>query len=82
MSFREVLGQDQQVTEYQVQQTQHGARVLTIADDSFSPDRAARALTQALAEAGLPGAKVTVEVVAELPRHPETNKLKRFVPLD
>ena len=80
MSFRNVLGQDQQITEYQVQQTQHGARVLAIADDSFTPDRVARALRQALAEAGLPGAKVTVEVVAELPRHPETNKLKRFVP--
>jgi hypothetical protein len=40
-----------------------------------------KALTGALEEAGLRGAIVTVEPVAELPRHPETNKLKRFMPL-
>jgi phenylacetate-CoA ligase len=81
MSFRGVLGQYRQIREYQVQQTQDGAHVLLIADDPFSPDTVARALAQALTEAGLQRAKVTVEAVTELPRHAETNKLKRFVPL-
>ena len=81
MSFRGVLGQERHISEYQVQQTPNGARVLAIVHGSFSPAPLEQALVQALAEAGLPGAKVTVEPVAELPRHPETNKLKRFLPL-
>ena len=81
MSFRGVLGQERHISEYQVQQTPNGARVLAIVHGSFSPAPLEAALVQALAEAGLPGAKVIVEPVAELPRHPETNKLKRFLPL-
>jgi phenylacetate-CoA ligase len=81
MSFRGVLGQEPHISEYQVQQTPNGARVLAIVHGSFSPAPLEEALVQALAEAGLPEAKVTIEPVAELPRHPETNKLKRFLPL-
>jgi phenylacetate-CoA ligase len=46
----------------------------------FHPGPLEKALTAALEESGLRGAIVTVEPVAELPRHPETHKLKRFVP--
>ena len=81
MSFRGVLGQHPNISEYQVQQTPNGARVLAIVHGSFSRAPVEQALVQALAEAGLRGANVTVEPVAELPRHPETNKLKRFLPL-
>lgn len=81
MSFRGILGQHRQIREYQVRQTPDGARVLVIVDGSFSLESVARTLAQALAEAGLPDANVTLETVTELPRHPETNKLKRFVPL-
>jgi phenylacetate-CoA ligase len=81
MCFRGILGQDRQVSEYQVQQTLGGARVLAIVHGSFSPGPLEKALTGPLEEAGFRGAIVTVEPVAELPRHPETNKLKRFVPL-
>ena len=81
MSFRGVLGQHPNISEYQVQQTPSGARVLAIVHGSFSRAPVEQALVQALAEAGLRSANVTVEPVAELPRHPETNKLKRFLPL-
>jgi hypothetical protein len=64
-----------------VQQTLSGARVLAIVHGSFSPGPLERALAAALEEAGLPGVIVTVEPVTELPRHPDTHKLKRFVPL-
>ena len=37
MSFRGVLGQDRHVSEYQVQQTLRGARMLAIVHGSFSP---------------------------------------------
>ena len=40
MSFRGVLGQERHISEYQVQQTPNGARVLAIVHGSFSPTRA------------------------------------------
>jgi hypothetical protein len=82
MVFRDVLGQDRHISEYQVQQTERGARVLAIAHGDFSSAASETALAQALADAGLSDAAVTIERVAELPRHPQTNKLKRFVPLE
>lgn len=81
MVFRDVLGQDRHISEYQVQQTERGARVLAITHGEFSAAASEAALITALAEAGLHGADVTIESVAELPRHPQTNKLKRFVPM-
>jgi phenylacetate-CoA ligase len=81
MTFRDVLGQDRHISEYQVQQTLKGARVLAIVHGHFSPTPLEEGLVQALAEAGLHGAQVNVQPVTELPRHPETNKLKRFLPL-
>jgi len=55
--------------------------VLTIAHGEFSPAACETALRKALADAGLGDAEVSIERVRELPRHPQTNKLKRFVPL-
>ncbi|MEM7146794.1 MAG: hypothetical protein AAF591_16800 [Verrucomicrobiota bacterium] len=82
MIFRGVLGQDRHISEYQVQQTERGARVLAIAHGEFDPEWACSALRKVLQEAGLVEAEVTVETVADLPRHAQTNKLKRFVPLE
>lgn len=81
MVFRGVLGQDRQISEYQVQQTGRGTRVLAIAHGEFSSAASEMALRRALADAGLEDAEVSIERVAALPRHPQTNKLKRFVPL-
>ena len=81
MVFRGVLGQDRQISEYQVQQTPDGARVLAITHGEFAPADLERALIQSLSRAGLPNAVVTIQCVSELPRHPQTNKLKRFIPL-
>jgi len=81
MVFRGVLGQDHRISEYQVQQTPGGARVLAITHGDFSAAAVEQALVRSLAEAGLNGAQISVESVAELPRHAETSKLKRFVPL-
>ena len=61
----------------------HGAHTNRSDDRSWRQNKGVeeRALAAALEEAGLPGAIVTVEPVTELPRHPDTHKLKRFVPL-
>ena len=81
MTFRGVLGQNHQISEYQVRQTPGGADVRAITHGRFDPADTQRKLVDALAAAGLPDAQVHVESVASLPRHPETNKLTPFVPL-
>ena len=81
MVFRSVLGQDPHISEYQVQQTERGARVLAIAHGDFSPATCEQMLKAALMEAGIADADVSIQRVEQLPRHPQTNKLKRFVPL-
>ena len=77
--FRYVLGTDARISEYQVQQTPTGARILVVG----SPD--VPALTGAVAAAlhshGLPDAQVQVQVVDQLQRHVGTGKLRRFVAL-
>ncbi|MEM1058917.1 MAG: hypothetical protein AAGK14_06690 [Verrucomicrobiota bacterium] len=81
MVFRSVLGQVPAISEYQVQQTDRGARILVITHHALDSAAVARRQEDALRAAGLPDPEVTLEKVTELPRHPETNKLKRFVPL-
>ena len=81
MVFRGVLGQDRHISEYQVQQTPEGAKVLAITHGEFSSRTVEQSLVQSLRNAGLPNPSVTVRIVKELPCHPQTNKLKRFVPL-
>lgn len=81
MIFRGILGQEPHISEYQVQQTARGARVLAVTHGEIPAVGLQSALTRSLAEAGIPDAEVTIETVTDLPRHRETNKLKRFVPL-
>ena len=56
MSFRGVLGQDRHISEYQVQQTPNGARVLAIVHGSFSPAPSSRRLLRPLRKPVLRGA--------------------------
>jgi phenylacetate-CoA ligase len=84
--FRHILGQIEAIIEYQVQQTTHGAHILIITkgggeQDTVDTLELTRQLALDLTTAGLENAHVSVEVVKDLPRHPESNKLCRFVPL-
>jgi phenylacetate-CoA ligase len=81
MIFRSILGQEPQISEYQVRQTPTGARVLAITHGDIPTDTLRTELIRSLVQGGLTNADVTIEVVPDLPRHPETNKLRRFVPL-
>ncbi|MEM6584024.1 MAG: hypothetical protein AAF699_22310 [Pseudomonadota bacterium] len=81
MVFRDVLGQERHVSEYQVQQTSGGAHVLVIAHGDLPEEQLESRLVTVLRDAGLAAPNVNVKRVESLPRHPETNKLKRFVPL-
>jgi phenylacetate-CoA ligase len=81
MIFRDILGQEPDISEYQVRQTAAGAQIGIVCRGSFDVPALTRAIQRSLAGVGLPDAPISIELVAELPRHAETNKLVRFVPL-
>jgi phenylacetate-CoA ligase len=80
-TFRSVLTRFARVAEYQVRQTPSGAEVSVVrtVDEPIEPLR--HALCAALERAGLSGPEVHVESVPAIARHPDSQKLKRFVPL-
>jgi phenylacetate-coenzyme A ligase PaaK-like adenylate-forming protein len=79
--FRTPLGQNSAIEEYQVHQTEHGAKIGVIASGSIDVDALKRQLLDALAQAGLPNAEIEIDLVDTLERHKETGKLRRFIPL-
>jgi phenylacetate-CoA ligase len=80
-TFRAVLSAHSAIVEYQVRQTPRGADVVIAAVGDVEMDVIATDLTSALARAGLDNPDVTVTRCGQLPRHAETAKLRRFVPL-
>jgi phenylacetate-coenzyme A ligase PaaK-like adenylate-forming protein len=78
---RSVLVHTPEVVDYQARQTPYGLAVDVQAAREVDTGRLEAQLGEALAAAGLPGARVTVTPVAALPRDPRTGKLRRFVPL-
>jgi phenylacetate-CoA ligase len=78
--FRDVLGTDPRISEYQVRQTRDGAEVVVIGTPELTV--AAAALEDALRRHGLAAPRVTVTTAATIERHPTTGKLRRFVALD
>lgn len=81
LAFRTVLLRFDDIVEYQVQQTPRGAHILLIVKETMDQVGLIQQLTKKLQSAGLEAPIVTCQVVDELPRHKETNKLRRFVPL-
>jgi phenylacetate-coenzyme A ligase PaaK-like adenylate-forming protein len=78
---RTVLVHEPALVEYQVRQTPSGVDVDVIASGPLDRAELERELAAGLARAGLAGPEVRVTVVDSLPRHPETGKTRRFVPL-
>ena len=78
---RTVMVKTPAVREYQVSQTLRGIEAAVVAGAELD-ERALRAgLRDALAAAGVPEPEVVVRAVDVIPRHPETGKARRFVPL-
>lgn len=88
MTFRQVLGQYSEIHEYQVRQTVNGADIDLLINDDADLDpmtihQIEEKLSAKLIKLGLQEstANVQVAVVEKLNRHPESNKLTRFVKL-
>jgi phenylacetate-CoA ligase len=69
------------VREYQVRQTQHGVEVAVVVEGDLDYDPLCTALERGLADAGLDEPKVHVREVDAIARHPDTGKVRRFIPL-
>jgi phenylacetate-coenzyme A ligase PaaK-like adenylate-forming protein len=80
-TFRSVLTHHASVAEYQVRQTRQGADVVLVSSDAVDLARVEGELVSALRLAGLERPSVSLERVTHIDRHPNSQKLKRFVPL-
>jgi phenylacetate-coenzyme A ligase PaaK-like adenylate-forming protein len=81
LAVRSVLVKASEVLDYQVRQTHRGVDVDAVTSGPTDPDRLGGLLAHALANAGLSQPQVSVQIVPALERHPETGKVRRFVPL-
>ena len=79
--FRTPLGQNSNIEQYQVHQTEHGARIGVIATGPIDVPALKQELVAALAKAGLADAEIEIDIVDTLERNKETGKLRRFIPL-
>jgi phenylacetate-coenzyme A ligase PaaK-like adenylate-forming protein len=79
--FRSVLGRHAGVVEYQVRQTQQGARIVVRCGAPVDFDRLRGEIAQALADLGLSRPLVELTGAPRLERDPGPAKLRRFVPL-
>jgi phenylacetate-CoA ligase len=80
--IRAVMVKMPEIVDYQVRQTRRGVDVVALASGALDVDRVRDGLATALCAAGLSLPEVTVRPVPVLDRHPETGKLRRFVPLE
>jgi phenylacetate-CoA ligase len=81
ITVRSVIVRTPEVIDYQVRQTPRGVDVSAVTADGLPVDDLVARLRRALADAGLERPDVTVQVVDKLDRHPDTGKLRRFIPL-
>jgi len=81
MEFRHILGQYAEISEYQIEQTNVGALIYIIINKDIDIQKLQNDLVAALLKAELQSPVVNIEVTTQLPRHGETGKLKRFIPL-
>ena len=79
--IRAVMVKSPEVVDYQVRQTRRGVEVVALAPPALDVERLRDGLVRALDAAGLPRPEVTVRAVSHLERHPDTGKLRRFVPI-
>ena len=81
MAFRDVMSQVKEIDEYQILQTSDGAAIRLICEGKPDLEEMSNRIEENLRKQGLENPHVTVDIVSTLPRHPETGKVKRFIPL-
>jgi phenylacetate-coenzyme A ligase PaaK-like adenylate-forming protein len=67
--------------DYQVRQTSDGVDIDIQEGRDFDEAAVTRAVRQALSDAGLPSGRVSTRIVERIEVHPQSGKVRRFVPL-
>ena len=70
------------VLDNQVRQTARGVDVAVVTEGPIEMVRLAEAIEDGLRRVGLASPLATVREVASIPRHPQTGKTRRFIPLE
>ncbi|MGA7756637.1 MAG: AMP-binding protein [Ilumatobacteraceae bacterium] len=78
--FRSELGADENITEYQVQQTSRGAHIDIVASGAVDRHALSVAIADELRQLGLTDPDVHIDTVDSLERHAQSGKLRRFIP--
>jgi len=81
MVFRHTLGQNKEIEEYQVVQTENGADILIVSSGSINFENITKGISDNLTKEGLKEPILNLDLADSLPRHPETGKVKRFIAL-
>jgi phenylacetate-coenzyme A ligase PaaK-like adenylate-forming protein len=79
--IRTVFTKAPAIREYQVRQTERGVAADLVVDGTLDTAAVARSVEMSLRAAGVPDPRAEVRVVSAVERHPETGKVRRFVPL-
>jgi phenylacetate-coenzyme A ligase PaaK-like adenylate-forming protein len=80
-SFSDILEIEREVEEFQIIQTEEGAHIKLVCNGEPNIPEMRDTILGNLKKYGLKNPKVDFEVVESLPHHPETGKIKRFIPL-
>lgn len=81
-SYSDILEVEKEVEEFQIVQTEEGAHIKLVCNGEPNIAEIKNTVLQNLNKYGLTDPKVDFEIVDSLPHHPETGKIKRFIPLD
>ena len=80
-AFSDILELVKEVEEFQIVQTEDGAHIKIVCGSDPNISEIESTILNNLHKYGLKDARVTFEIVDSLPHHPETGKIKRFIPL-
>jgi len=81
MLYRHHLGQQTNISEYQVIQTERGAKILVDTIDEVNLEKLQKLIATDLISAGIQNAQVSLTITQDFHRHDETGKMKRFIAL-
>ncbi len=80
-SYSDILEVEKEVEEFQIAQTEEGAHIKLVCNGKPNISEIRDTILKNLDKYGLSSPVVTFKVVESLPHHPETGKIKRFIPL-
>ncbi|MEM7009701.1 MAG: hypothetical protein AAF462_11265, partial [Thermodesulfobacteriota bacterium] len=80
-AFSDILELEKEVEEFQIVQTGKGADIKLVCGGEPELDEIKDVILENLHKYGLKDVEISFEIVDSLPHHPETGKIKRFIPL-